>query len=249
MTWTERVERVGTVLRALWWVLLIVGLVFGFLVVARSCGAADRAEAALVRAEQAIALEKIGAIVAKAAKQKELDAQASQIDALQADIAALRAAIPGIRVVRVERIVTKPAPAEGVPRPPPLPGEPCPQCLFAWGDTGQLRIDSVDLETREGNQVAVVAAGAWRIDPGPETRILAGVGSAPLSTVSAEPLPLTKRPGLGIGLGGGYGTSGPVGSAIVISPPFLWKHIEVAGILTAGPQAGISVQGAIIYRR
>jgi hypothetical protein len=248
MTWKERFENAGAAAKAAWWVLLIVALFFALLLLARACNGESEAKAALVRLQQNAQLREAGFLVAVDATQKVLDARAAEIPELQDEIARLKNAAPKVRIVRVERIVTAPAPAEGVPRPPPMPGEPCPQCLFAWGDTGQLRIDSVDLETREGNQVATVHGEAWRIDPAPETRILAGMGSAPVSTLTAELPPLQHSPGIGVGLAAGYGTSGPIGSAMIISPPFLWRHVELAAIVSAGEGVGVAGQGAIIYR-
>jgi len=248
MSWKERFESAGAFARVAWWALLIVALFFALLLGARACNGESTAKAALARFQQDAHLREVGFLVAMDATQKELASKAAEIPELQAEINRLKKVAPEVRIVRVERIVTAPAPAEGVPRPPSMPGEPCPQCLFAWGDTGQLRIDAVDLETREGNQVAVVHGEAWRITPGPETRILAGMASAPVSSLAAELPPLTRTPGIGVGLGIGYGTSGPLGSAMIISPPFLWQHVELAAIVSAGPGMGVAGQGAVIYR-
>jgi hypothetical protein len=247
MTWTERIDRIGAFAKAAWWILLIIGLVFSLLLLSRACNSESEAKAALERFQMDSRLREAGFIVAIEANQKALDAKAAEIPALTEELERLRKAAPGVRIVRVKRIVTAPASAEGVPRPPPMPGEPCPQCVFAWGDSGELRINSVELETRKGNQVAVVAGETWRIKPGPETRIHAGVASAPISTMIAESLPLSSSPGWGGGLAGGYGTSGPLGSALLVSPPFFWKHVEVAGIVSAGPGL-FSGQLAVIYR-
>jgi hypothetical protein len=244
MTLAQKIEAAGAFAKASAWWLILVGLVVGALLLSRACNRADTAEAALRRANETANLKDAGFLVASQATRKALDAQAAElttISGFQAEIARLKKASPGVRVVYVDRAVTTPAPAEGVPRPPEAPGAPCPQCLFAWGDTGQLRIDSVGLETREGVQVAVVGGEAWRVEPGPETRILAGVASAPLSTASAEPVPLTTKPGWGAGALAGVGTQGATGEVVIMTPPFLGSHLSAAGAgqLGAGPSGAV----------
>jgi hypothetical protein len=68
--------------------------------------------------------------------------------------------------------------------------------------------------------------------PAPETRILAGVGSAPVSSLLAEIPP--EKPGWGGGLLAGYGTNGPAGSLLVVSPTVFGDHVFGIGELTAG---------------
>jgi hypothetical protein len=237
-TLTQKIEAVGAFAKAAWWWLLIVALVVGVLLLSRACNRAETAEAKLARANKSAELLALGFTVAAEASRKALDAQAAQLGTIpgfQAEIARLRKAAPGGRVVRVGHIETKPSTAEGLPRPPVAPGAPCPECMFAAGDRGKLVIDSVDLESKEGVQVAVVGGGCERIVPAPPTRFLSGLGSAPVSTLAVEPLPLDTDPGWGGGIAGGIGTTGPVGSVVILTPGILGDRLAAVGIISAGP--------------
>jgi hypothetical protein len=249
-TWTERLNAIGSVVKTFWYFALVIGLVFGVLLLSRACNRANVAEAALARANKTAALKDAGFLVAVQTDRKTLNAQAKALDTIpgfQAEIARLRKATQGSRVVRVGHIETEPRLAEGLPRPPVVPGAPCPECMFAAGDQGKLVIDSVDLESKEGVQVAVVGGGCERIVPAPPTRFLSGLGSAPLSTASAESVPLKSSPGWGGGLAGGIGTTGLVGSAIILTPGILGDHIAAVGLVSAGPGL-LSAQAGIIFR-
>jgi len=198
----------------------------------RACNRADRAEAELERVKEAVELKAKDHLIAERVNSEIL--KAALTAPLKAEISRLEKDLgKKPKIVVVERIVTKPAPAEGLPRPQPLPGEPCPDCMFASGDTGQIRVDSAHVETEKGNQVVALSAECWRLTPAPETRILAGTASAPLSHVATLTPP--PKPGWGAGVGGGFSTSGPVLSAVVQSPPFLTEHLSALGIATAGP--------------
>jgi len=227
------------------WVVFVVAA-FLLMALLKECGRADRAEAEVERVKEAAALTAQNHVVAQQATAAALAAALAKAPALRAEIARLEKNLGAKpKIVVVERIVTKPAPAEGVPRPRPLPGEPCPECMFAAGDTGQIRVDSAHLETAKGNEVVALSAECWRLTPEPATRILAGVASAPLSRVSVVAPP--KKLGWGVGLAGGYSTSGPVGSVLVVSPPFLGARLEGVGVLSAGPGVG-AIQVGIVYR-
>jgi hypothetical protein len=245
-TITQRIEAATAFARAAWWWLLVIGGAVGALLLVRSCNRADRAESELVRLKEAVELERAGFVVAQRAKAGEVKDALAQVPALQSEIDRLAKALgEKPRVVTVERIVTVPRPAEGTPRPPPATGQTCPACLFAPGDTGQIRVDSAHVETVKGNEIVALAAECWRLTPGPETPILSGTASAPLSHVTVVTPP--SRPGWGGGLGGGIATTGPVGSALVVSPPVLGAHLEAAGVVTAGPGL-FAAQAALIYR-
>ena len=216
------------------------------LVAFRSCNRADRAEAEAARIQEEAELTAKNHVVAHRVTAAALGAALELSPPLKAEVARLTKDLGRKpKIVTVERLVTAPSPAEGVPRPAPLPGEPCPACMFAAGDTGQIRVDSAHVETSKGNEVVALSAECWRLTPEPATRILAGVASAPLSRVSVVAPP--KKLGWGAGLGGGYSTSGPVGSVLVVSPPFLGAHLEGVGVLSAGPGVG-AIQVGIVYR-
>lgn len=216
------------------------------MVALRSCNRADRAEEEVERVKEQAELRAKNHVVADRVTEAALGAALGLSPPLRAEVARLEKDLGRKpKVVVVERIVTAPAPAEGIPRPKPLPGEPCPACMFAAGDTGQIRVDSAHLETAKGNEVVALSAECWRLTPGPATRILSGVASAPLSRVSVVTPP--EQRGLGVGLLGGYSTSGPVGSALVVSPPFLGAHLEGVGVVSAGPGV-FAAQAGLIYR-
>lgn len=251
MTWSERIKVVTEIvsavakfLSAAWsWVVLAL-LVFTALLLLHQCGRADRAEDEVERVKEAAALELADFIVARRAEKADLEKQVKEVPALQEEIDRLTEQLGRKpKVVTVERIVTVPAAAEGAPRPAPAPGAPCPDCLFAVGDTGQIRVDSAHVETSKGNEVVALAAECWRLTPEPATRILVGTASAPLSRVTVE-APPSKR-GWSAGLAGGIATTGPVGSVLVVSPP-LWR-LEGVGVVSAGPGL-FSAQVGIVYR-
>jgi hypothetical protein len=225
------------------WVVFVVAA-FLLMALLKECDRADRAEAEVERVKEDVALTAKNHTVAHRVNAEIL--KAALTTPLKAEIARLEKDLGSKpKVVVVERIVTAPSPAEGLPRPKPLPGEPCPQCMFAAGDTGEIRVDSAHVETAAGNEVVALSAECWRLTPEPATRILAGVASAPLSRVSVVAPP--KKLGWGAGLAGGYSTSGPVGSVLVVSPPFLGAHLEGVGVLSAGPGVG-AIQAGVVYR-
>jgi hypothetical protein len=250
-TLAQKIEAVGAFAKAAWWWLAIVGLALGGLLLVRSCNRASRAENEAATLRESIELERAGFLLAKRTNQAELDAAVAQVPALQAEIDRLSKELgKKPKVVIVEKIVTAPSPAEGLPRPKPLPGEPCPECKFAAGDTGQIRVDEAHVETAQGNEVVVLSAQCWRLTPGPETRILSGTASAPLSRILVEAPP--PKPGPGGAILVGYGTSGIVGTIQGFTSPLLWRFGLTAAV-TAGPgtdasRPALQLQGGIIYR-
>jgi hypothetical protein len=252
MNWTERIERVGAIVKVAWWVLLIVGLVFGVLLLSRACNAESEAKAALLRYQEEARAELAGLEVIhgaeKGALRLELDrarAESSSFaEALQAAQDELKA-----RPVLVVRASTGPVPVG----PPKEPGAPPPKdpalpanCLLSDGDSGEITVDQAVLQTDAGTRVLVGSADAYRVNPEPRTRLFGGSFRTEVTEALGEPVPLKTSPGLGVGIAGGYGTSGPLGSALLVSPPFLWQHLEVAGIVSAGPGL-FAAQAAIIY--
>lgn len=247
-TLAQKMETVESFARAAWHWLLLAGIVIAALALMRECSRADRAEAEAVRVQERDELRAKNHVVVDRVTEAALGAALGLSPALRAEVARLEKDLgTKPRIVTVERIVTAPASAEGVPRPAPAPGQPCPDCLFAAGDTGQIRVDSAHVETEKGNEVVALSAECWRLEREdvPATRILAGTASAPLSRVSVLTPP--AEPGWGAGLGGGISTTGAVGSAVVVSPPFWGNHLEGVGILSAGPGL-LSAQAAIVWR-
>ena len=244
MDWVDKAKSVAEILSAAWRWVALAGVVLALLMLARACNRADRAEGEVERLEEVAKLERAGFLVAGREKEKVLKAAVAQVPALQAEIDRLASELRRKpKIVTVERIVTAPSPAEGSPRPSPIPGEPCPACMFASGDTGQIRVDSAHVETAEGNEVVALSAECWRLTPEPASRILSGTASAPLSRVSVTTPPST--PGWGAGIAGGLATTGLVGSGVIVSPPF-WR-LEGVAVLSAGSDL-FAAQVGLVYR-
>jgi hypothetical protein len=247
-TWAERFRAAAEIAGAAWRWLALLGAVVLALLLARTCNRADRAEAEVERLQEAVELrakdhlvaEQVNAEILKAALTAPLKAEIAR---LEKDLGAKP------KIVMVERIVTKPAPAEGTPRPTPTPGEPCPDCLFATGDTGEIRVDSAQARTENGNDVILVAAEVWRLTPEPSTRILAGTASAQVSRVLVE-VP-RGAPGWGGGLMAGIGTQGWIATGQLIFPPLIGDHLSAAvqasgGAGWEGPHG--SIEGGLLWR-
>lgn len=220
------------------------------MVALRSCSRADRAEAELGRVQEKAELRAKNHVVADRVTAAALGAALGLSPPLRAEVARLEKDLGRKpKIVVVERIVTAPAPAEGIPRPKPLPGEPCPECMFAASDTGQIRVDSAHVETDKGNEVVALSAECWRLTPEPATRILAGVASAPLSRVSVVTPP--SKPGFGGGVLGGIGSQGWVATGQLIFPPLIGDHLSATVQLSggsgwSGPHG--SIQGGLLFR-
>ena len=178
-------------------------------------------------------LKEKGFLVAVQLQQKELEARAKEIPILQAELERLEEANSKARVVRVAQVRTEPDRGEGEARPAPSPGEPCPDCLFAEGDLGELRIGSVDVQNKEGVTVAVMGGQCCRLEPGPETCFLQGVASATISELATKAPP--RKPGWGAAFLGAWGTTGFAGSALGVSPPIVGDSGSVAFGVTGGP--------------
>lgn len=249
MTWIEKVKSIAELLSAAWrWVVLVLLVVVGLLLV-RACDRADQAEAEIERVKEAAELEREGFLVAERQRKAELEDAVSKVPALQAEIDRLAEKLGRKpKIVTVERIVTAPAPAEGTPRPAPATGQPCPDCLFAVGDTGQIVLNRAQAETRNGNDVVIATGECWRLTP-TESLILSGIASAPLSRVSVVAPP--SKSGWGGGVLGGVGSQGWIATGQLIFPPLIGDHLSPTAQLSGG--AGWSgphgaIQGGILWR-
>ncbi|HTP24778.1 MAG TPA: hypothetical protein VMK12_03865 [Anaeromyxobacteraceae bacterium] len=152
-----------------------------------------RTKAAADRKLEAAELKAGNQIVAAQASQGQLN---KQIADLKAQLEAVSHIAPVEKIVYVDRVVTVPVAASGIPRPfaaqkppatPSLPApaggpaipEPvpatCPEqppCLLAVGDTGEVRCTVSGVQTKAGNVVVVGTGEAWRLTPEPATAIL-----------------------------------------------------------------------------
>lgn len=121
-----------------------------------------------------------------------------------------------------------------------------PACLLAHGDTAEIRVDQVTLETRRGGQYVLGAASAWRLSPGPVSRVAGGIFSARVTTaagVAPEPPALA---GWGVG-GAVLGTAQGVGLGLAVAAPpvTLWgvslEPSAIVGWGSGGPVATLAV--------
>jgi hypothetical protein len=181
---------------------------------------ADAAEARERRAAEASRLKAAGFVVAvgrdRAEMQQQLVALLGERDGLAAEVERFRAAAQGARAVAIVRAETGTLTAAGDPR-----GSSCqeaPACLLAAGDQGTVQVDSVTMETRDGNKVVVGEAEVWRTSPSPRTRLFAGTFQAPVTRVSVEEPPRPRSaPRWGVGAWVGVGRDGwAVGPAVAL---------------------------------
>lgn len=154
-------------------------------------------------------------------------------------------------MVHVERLITLLAGRRGrlrsFRRGAPRPARP-PACLLAKGDEGEIRVAEVALQAREGNRVLAGAAEAWRLSPGPPTRILAGRFTAPASEISEErPAPLPRwRAGAFLGASRDGWVVGP---AVALPPARLWgMQLELTLGAGVGPAGSAQAAASGIVR-
>ena len=121
----------------------------------------------------------------------DLDVMLDMNNAMQGALDEARKVAPGAKVVRVVRASTGQVTSDGVPRIEGRPenyqsmtGSQPIDCLLARGDTAEIRVDQVELETKAGNRVLVGTAEAWRLTPEPETKLIAGPFEADFTHVS-----------------------------------------------------------------
>lgn len=206
--------------------------------------AGRESEAAARRLAEEARLRAEGLLVVERAKGRTLEAEARRLAGANADLAGelarARRAAPGARVVGTASASTGPRPAAGPPRVYPLaalqgearsPAPPAGACLLAEGDQGEVHVSEVVLETREGAQLLVGAAEAWRVGAAP-ARLFGGPFQAHLSTAKAPaPPPPTTW---GAGLYAGVSREGWAVGPLVAAPPARLGAWEVSGVGGAG---------------
>jgi hypothetical protein len=198
---------VSLAIRALVVVLLALGIVAGGVLVwqrwhPRNTGGE--------RVAEAHALEEHGLEVVQPETRPEVQAEVLVLRAQNAELRqaldeALKAS-PHARPVAVSHSSTGPVVCGGEPRSTPpaasAPGQAgtslppaASRALLAVGDSAEVRIDQVALDTPASNLVLVGAASLWRLSPSPETRIFSGPFRAPLGRAAAvEPPPVQPWP-------------------------------------------------------
>ena len=231
-----------------WFPAVAVGVVVGWVVWQLDAG--RRAESERARLAEAIVLAQQGQIVADLQSRAELAARARRLAAENADLAEALAkaqrAAPGARPVVVVQASTGPVPAAGAARPSPPSGgsapAPAAPCLLAAGDSGEIRVDSVLLETKAGNLLFVGAASAWRVEPGPPARLF---GGQLMAKVAAE---APERPaGWGFGAVAGCGREGcGVGPGVALPPLRVGPvQVEVTGGVEMLGRVGASATATV----
>ncbi len=250
-----------------WWlpVALVAFLVLGLL--GRS-QASRLLEEERERGAEAQRLKDQGLIVALTSERGALRDDVARLTAESADLrdalARARAASPGTRPVAASQLRTGSVPASGAARPqppttcPPVPApappperEEEPACLLAEGDLGEVRMESVELQTKAGNHVVVAALSAWRLSPEPATVLLHGPAEAPLSRAAEERPPDPRGLSLGLGLTGAVGPEGWMVGPLVGAPPrdALGLRWELMGGAAFGPSGGWVASLSLLGRR
>jgi hypothetical protein len=164
-----------------------------------------------------------------------------------------RRAAPGARPVAVVQASTGPRPAGGEPRPadPPPAGEDCPPSLLAPGDSTELRVDEVVLETRKGSHLLVGTATAWRLEPGPPTAIAWGAFEAPFTAAVEKAAPAKPAGRWGVGALGVASSHGWMAGGLLASPglrvPWVGWQLEALAGGAAGP-GGVAGLAAVVVR-
>lgn len=210
------------------------------------------------KADSEALLQAQGALVVSEQKSKDVEARAENVEAqnaaLRSEVNRLVKLNPGTRRVGALRASTGGTAAGGAPRPSPGAGAnapvqactaPAPACLLAPGDTGEVRVGAVKLQTKEGANALVMEASAWRLKPEPATKLFGGLISSDASGVWTETpkkCPDASGPGWGAVGGGSSEQKWYLGA----SPPplkFLGITFEAyAGVGVGGAQGGIIVR-------
>lgn len=257
MTAAELLER-GRVLARRWWALPALLVVVAVLLTWRlEEGRVAQAEAARLAQEARLRAE--GLLVVEQAKAKGLEAEAERLAGQNAELAAelerARAAAPGAKVSGTISARTGPRPASGEPRPGPAfyrcepgpagpaapPAEEPPACLLAEGDLGEVVVNQVELETKDGARVVAGAAQAWRTHPWPPTRLFGGGFQAQLSAAKGEQE--RAAPGWGAGVWLGVGREGWAAGPAVAVPPVRLGPVQLELVVGAGLGSGGVWQG------
>lgn len=231
-------------------------VILGFMLV-RGCNRTGRAEADLARVQEQLELERNGQEVVDPVPdvRPRVDQLEAENEDLRVALAKARAAAPGATPIGAGHASTGPVHVGGVPPvlvspPQPEASAPCPVCLLVAGDTGEVRVDQVVLETKGGNKVLVGAAAAWRLMPAPETKLFGGPFDADL-TGFAEKVP-PDAPGSRWGAGPLVGVSGQgwLAGGVLTSPearlPLIGWRVSAAVVAAAGSSQGLALAGVVV---
>ena len=250
-----------------WWLPVALVALLGLGLLGRS-QASRILEEERARGAEAQRLEDQGLIVALTSERGALRDDVARLTAESTDLrdalARARAASPGTRPVATTRLRTGQVPAAGAPRPavvcpstptptptPTPPREETPECLLADGDIGELRMESVELQTKAGNHVVVAALSAWRLEPEPATVLFHGPAEAPLSRASEERPADPRGLSMGLGLTGAVGPEGWLVGPLISAPPrdVIGLRWELLGGAAFGPSGDWVAHLSVMARR
>lgn len=199
------------------------------------------------REVEARELESQDLVVAAQTEQQKLRDQVADLEASNSDLRSAldraRKAAPGVREVSVVQASTGHVTASGQARPETT--EECPPCLLAEGDTAEIRVDQVELETKAGNHVVVGAAECRRVAPPPETRLAGGPFEASLTTAAIESEAKPDSRGWGVGPTVMASNAGVAYGLAVSAPPLNVFGIDFE-VGVAGGVGYTSVQGGAV---
>lgn len=251
MTAAELLERGRAAARSPWALPVLVGVLV--LALAWRLNAGRQAEAEARRLAEETQLRAQGLLVVEQAKSRALELEARRLVAQNEDLGVelerARRASPGATVTGTVSASTGPRPAGGAPRAgqacpapeaPPAP-EPPPVCLLAAGDQAEVRVDQVELETRDGARVVAGAAAAWRLEPGPPARLFGGGFQARLSKAQGEVE--LQPPGWGAGVWLGVGREGWAAGPAAAFPPLHLGPLQLELVAGVGLGTGGMWQG------
>ena len=235
--------------------LLVVALALGCAWLVRRAWNAEGEAAQAIEARELAAQDQIVGLRTTVEQLTKEQTTLTNHDAeLQDALDAARKAASGAKVVRVVRASTGPMVVGGEPRECPVSAstQQCPTCLLAVGDSVEVRVNEIDIETKADNRVAVGTGECLRVSPPPETSLARGPFEAKLTTVSQleEPRPASD-PGLGLGVAAfasGKGTA--LGVAISPPPLRIWAlqlDLTIAGGTgNGGPHGAATVIGRLV---
>jgi len=229
---------------------IIVGLAACVVILFITLNHEKKARLEAERQVEATELKAKGELVAEDTKAADLKID---LEALQREFAGLKMALEiarkkiGVaRLVEVDKFLTVPVPVLYGSRDSADGG-----CVLEGGDSAEIRIAELRLQTKLGNDLAIGVAQAWRLEPGPPTLLFSSAFQASTSQMKVDLAAVSapKLPGWGAGPWLAVGTAGVGAGAVVATPvaPFLFgTKIEGTGAFSVGPGNFSIGVGAIV---
>ena len=206
----------------------------------------ERSDAKLMAARQteASTLASSGQIVAGPVDvdvlRSEVDKLTGENDTLKTALAEAHRRAPGSTVTQVVCASTGAVTAET----PAAAGT----CILWDGNRAEIRVDEVELQTRAGNQLLVGTARALRLDPEPETELVAGKFEQDVTRFATALAPVST-PRWGVGAAGFVGSSGWAPGLALSLPPLTILGHELDANFAAGFGAlGVVGMASVVAR-